>query len=56
VIGSVVASTACVGPSCTVAGMAVVGPAASLGGDNHLDHGVRVAADVVIPEGALTFG
>ncbi len=40
---------------CTVAGMAVVGPGATLGSDNHLDHGLCVGAGATIPEEALRF-
>lgn len=55
VIGSIVGAGAELGTGCTVAGLAVVGPGARLGADTDLDHGVRVAADTSIPDGALRF-
>jgi mannose-1-phosphate guanylyltransferase len=55
VIGSVVGDGAELGPECEVRNLAVVGPGASLGACNVLDHGLRVGADETIPEGALRF-
>jgi mannose-1-phosphate guanylyltransferase len=55
VIGSIVGADVRLGSGCTVAGMAVVGPGATLGPGNHLDHGVCVGAGATIPEEALRF-
>ena len=43
------------GESCEVRGLSIVGPGARVGAGDRLDGGIRVAADAVIPEGALTF-
>ena len=55
VVGSIVGEGADLGDACTVRGLAVVGPGARLGAGNALDHGLRVAADSVIPDRALVF-
>lgn len=55
VIGSIVGSGVTVGPGCSALGLSVLGPGSSLGAGNVVDHGLRVGADVVIPEGALSF-
>ena len=55
VIGSIVGAGADIGAACAIAGLAVVGPGARLGAYSDLDHGIRVAAGAVIPEGALRF-
>jgi UDP-3-O-[3-hydroxymyristoyl] glucosamine N-acyltransferase len=55
VIGSIVGERATIGADSQVHGLAVVGPGAEVGEGNMLDHGVRIAADVTIPPGALTF-
>ena len=54
-IGSIVGGRATIGADSQVYGLAVVGPGAEVGEGNMLDHGVRIAADVTIPPGALTF-
>lgn len=55
VIGSLVGDEADLGPGCEVHNLAVVGPGASLGGGNVLDHGLRIGAGQSIPEQALRF-
>ena len=55
VIGSIVGERATIGAGSQVHGLAVVGPGAEVGEGNMLDHGVRIASDVTIPPGALTF-
>ncbi len=55
VVESIVGEGAVLGAGCSVRGLSIVGPGARIGAGNTLDHGVRVAADAVIPEGALTF-
>ena len=54
-VGSVVGDGAEVGEACEVRNLAVVGPGARLGRGNALDHGLRIGADQVIPDGALRF-
>jgi len=55
VVGSIVGDDAEVGVGCELHNLAVVGPGASLGGRNVLDHGLRIGAGQRIPEGALRF-
>jgi mannose-1-phosphate guanylyltransferase len=55
VIGSIVGDDAEVGSECELHNLAVVGPGASLGGGNVLDHGLRIGAGQRIPEKALRF-
>ena len=55
VTGSIVGERAQVGADCEIRGLCVVGPGARLGDRNMLDHGMRVAADVTIAEGAVSF-
>lgn len=55
VVGSIVGDEAVLGPDCDVRNLAVVGPGASLGGGNALDHGLRIGADQTIPDHALRF-
>lgn len=55
VLDSIVGDGAEVGDDCVVRGMSIVGPGARVGAGNTLDGGIRVAADAVIPDGALTF-
>jgi UDP-3-O-[3-hydroxymyristoyl] glucosamine N-acyltransferase len=55
VVGSIVGDDADIGPGCELHNLAVVGPGASVGGGNVLDHGLRVGAEQRIPEGALRF-
>ncbi|HEY7380733.1 MAG TPA: NDP-sugar synthase [Gaiella sp.] len=55
VIGSIVAEGARLGANCSIAGLAVVGPGATLGAGNTLDHGLRVGAETTIPARALRF-
>jgi mannose-1-phosphate guanylyltransferase len=54
-IGSVVGDDAELGAGCEVRNLAVVGPGATLGHGNALDHGLRVGADQAIPDEALRF-
>jgi mannose-1-phosphate guanylyltransferase len=55
VVGSIVGDDADIGQGCELHNLAVVGPGAAVGGDNVLDHGLRVGAGQSIPEGALSF-
>ena len=55
VVGSIVGDDADIGRGCELHNLAVVGPGAAVGGDNVLDHGLRVGAGQRIPEGALHF-
>jgi mannose-1-phosphate guanylyltransferase len=55
VVGSVVGDDAQIGEGCEVRNLAVVGPGATLGRGNALDHGLRIGADQRIPELALRF-
>ena len=55
VIGSIVGDDAVVGDDCELHNLAVVGPGASLGAGNVLDHGLRIGAGQTIPEKALRF-
>jgi len=55
VIGSVVGEDAELGSGCQVRNLAVVGPGASLGRANELDHGLRIGAGQSIPHEALRF-
>jgi mannose-1-phosphate guanylyltransferase len=54
-IGSVVGDDAAIGDACEVRNLAVVGPGATLGRANTLDHGLRIGADQAIPDEALRF-
>jgi mannose-1-phosphate guanylyltransferase len=55
VVGSILGDDVEVGDGCEVRNLAVVGPGASLGDGNELDHGLRVAADQRIPPKAIRF-
>ncbi|HXF97810.1 MAG TPA: NDP-sugar synthase [Gaiellaceae bacterium] len=55
VVGSIVGDGAAVGADCEVRNLAVVGPEASVGDGNQLDHGLRVGAGHRIPDRALRF-
>ena len=55
VVGSVLGDDVELGPGCEVRNLAVVGPGASLGGGNELDHGLRIGAEQQIPDKALRF-
>jgi mannose-1-phosphate guanylyltransferase len=55
VVGSVVGDEAELGDGCELRNLAVIGPGASLGTANELDHGLRVGADQRIPDKALRF-
>jgi mannose-1-phosphate guanylyltransferase len=55
VVGSIVGDDARVGASCDVRNLVVVGPGATVGAGNELDHGIRVGADQSLPESALRF-
>ena len=55
VIGSIVGDDAELGAECELHNLAVVGPGASLGRGNVLDHGLRIGAGERIPENALRF-
>jgi mannose-1-phosphate guanylyltransferase len=55
VVGSIVGERAELGADCEVRGLSVVGPGAKVGDRNMLDHGMRVAADETIADGAVSF-
>jgi mannose-1-phosphate guanylyltransferase len=55
VMGSIVGDDAELGAECELHSLAVVGPGASLGGGNVLDHGLRIGAGQSIPEKAIRF-
>ena len=55
VTGSIVGERAEIGAECEVRGLSVVGPGARVGDRNMLDHAMRVAADVTIAAGAVSF-
>jgi mannose-1-phosphate guanylyltransferase len=55
VTGSIVGERAELGADCEIRGLSVVGPGASVGDGNMLDHGMRVAADATIAAGAVSF-
>ena len=55
IVGSIVGEGAELGEGCEVHGLSIVGPGARIGAGNRLGGGIRVAADAVIPAGALTF-
>ena len=44
-----------IGAGCEIRNLAVVGPGATLGSANELDHGLRIGAGQRIPEQALRF-
>jgi mannose-1-phosphate guanylyltransferase len=54
-VGSVVGDDAELGAACEVRNLAVVGPGATIGRGNALDHGLRIGADQSIPDEALRF-
>jgi mannose-1-phosphate guanylyltransferase len=53
--GSILGEGARMGEGCEALGLSVVGPGARLGAGNMLNHGLRVAADIALPEGAVSF-
>ena len=53
--GSIVGEHAELGEECEVRGLSVIGPGARVGDRNMLDHGMRVAANVTIAAGAVSF-
>ena len=55
IIGSIVGDEVDVGAGCELRNLAVIGPGATLGDGNELDHGLRIGADQRIPEKALRF-
>jgi mannose-1-phosphate guanylyltransferase len=55
VFGSIVGDDVEIGAGCELRNLAVIGPGASLGGANELDHGLRIGADQQIPDKALRF-
>jgi mannose-1-phosphate guanylyltransferase len=55
IVGSIVGDDAEIGSECELHNLAVVGPGASLGDGNVLDHGLRIGAGERIPENALRF-
>ena len=55
VVGSVIGDHAEIGQGCELRNLAVVGPGATLGRHNALDHGLRIGADQRIPDEALRF-
>jgi len=55
VTGSILGEKAQVGAGCVVAGLSVVGPGATVGDRNMLDHGIRIAAGETIAADTLRF-
>ena len=55
VVGSILGDEVEVGNGCELRNLTVVGPGASIGAGNELDHGLRIGADQRIPEKALRF-
>jgi mannose-1-phosphate guanylyltransferase len=55
VVGSIVGDDAEIGAGCELHNLAVVGPGASVGSGNVLDHGLRIGAGQRIPDDALRF-
>jgi mannose-1-phosphate guanylyltransferase len=55
IVGSVLGDDVDLGAGCELRNLAVVGPGATLGDGNELDHGLRIGADQRIPEKALRF-
>lgn len=55
VVGSILGDDVDLGAGCEVRNLAVIGPGATLGDGNELDHGLRIGADQRIPEKALRF-
>jgi mannose-1-phosphate guanylyltransferase len=55
VVGSIVGDDVEVGTGCELHNLAVVGPGASVGSGNVLDHGLRIGAGQRIPDDALRF-
>ena len=55
VSGSIVGERAELGADCEVRGLSVVGPSATVGDRNMLDHGIRIAAGETIAADALRF-
>jgi mannose-1-phosphate guanylyltransferase len=55
VVGSVLGDDVELGAGCEIRSLSVVGPGASLGDGNVLDHGLRISADQRIPDMALRF-
>ena len=55
VVGSIVGDDAEIGAGCELHNLAVVGPGASVGAGNVLDHGLRVGASQRIPDEAIRF-
>jgi mannose-1-phosphate guanylyltransferase len=55
VVDSIVGEGAVLGEGCEVRGMSIVGPGAKVGKGNRLAAGLKVAADAVIPDGAIDF-
>ena len=53
--GSLLGESATVGADCEVRNLSVVGPSATLGEGNMLDHGLRIGAGETIPPRSLTF-
>jgi UDP-3-O-[3-hydroxymyristoyl] glucosamine N-acyltransferase len=55
VVGSVLGDDVDLGPGCEARNLVVIGPGASLGAENVLDHGLRIGADQRIPDQAIRF-
>ncbi len=55
VSGAIVGEDAVLGDGCELRGLAVVGPGATLGKGNMLDHGIRIGADETIADDTLRF-
>jgi mannose-1-phosphate guanylyltransferase len=55
VVGSILGDEVDIGKGCEVRNLTVLGPGASVGAGNELDHGLRIGADQKIPPNALRF-
>jgi mannose-1-phosphate guanylyltransferase len=55
VVDSIVGEGAVLGDGCEVRGLSIVGPGAKVGAGNRLAAGLKVAADAIIPDGAIDF-
>ena len=53
--GSILGEGAELGDGCRALGLTVIGPGARIAAGNTLDHGLRLAADVELPAGAISF-
>jgi mannose-1-phosphate guanylyltransferase len=55
VVGSIVGADAVIGKGCELHNLAVIGPGATVGDGNVLDHGLRIGAGQRIPDEAIRF-